>query len=485
MYQALKKYIASGIIGGISAVSLMAIMAPRDGSGNMTLVSGNPVTTGTAISSTWANNTLSDIATALTNSLAKDGQTTPTANLPMGTFRHTNVGDASARNHYSTVNQLQDNEFNTASSVAGTNSITASLAPAITSYSAGMTVVLTPANNNTGATTVALNGLTALDAQKYDGDALASGDLVAGIPALFVLDTGGDDWILLNPQSANLSNGVAINDLARQNFSTQTLGSVSGTNTITGALTPAITSYSAGMVITFQPAGNNTGATTLAVNGLTALDVQKADGDALISGDLVSGIPAVLVLDTGADDWVLLNPQASINGIATTDFARLSQSNTFTQANTFTESVSSGASALTVSATTPGYVWRETGAAANNQYWRFLLSSEQLIYQVSNDAFSSHGNWLTVDRTGTTVDTINLQATSVQANGTAVSVQGHAHAATDITSGTLAIARGGTGNANGVARNISGKSGTTKTLLANASCPPTSSGEDGQIWYCY
>lgn len=173
----------------------------RDGSGNYSLPAGNPVTAGTSISSTTHNNTMSDVATALTASIAKDGQTTPTANLPMGTFRHTNVGDASARNHYATVNQLQDNEFNTATSVAGTNSITASLSPAITSYSAGMLVVLTPANNNTGATTLALNGLTALDVQKYDGDALVSGDLVAGIPAVLVLDSGGDDWILLNPQS--------------------------------------------------------------------------------------------------------------------------------------------------------------------------------------------------------------------------------------------------------------------------------------------
>jgi len=50
---------------------------PRNGSGTYALVSGNPVTTGTVISSTWANNTLSDIATALTASLAKDGQTSP------------------------------------------------------------------------------------------------------------------------------------------------------------------------------------------------------------------------------------------------------------------------------------------------------------------------------------------------------------------------------------------------------------------------
>ena len=56
----------------------------RDGSGNFNLIAGNPVTTGTTIASTWANGTLSDIATALTNSIAKNGETIPIGNLPMG-----------------------------------------------------------------------------------------------------------------------------------------------------------------------------------------------------------------------------------------------------------------------------------------------------------------------------------------------------------------------------------------------------------------
>lgn len=49
---------------------------PRDISGNYTLPAGNPVVTGTTISSTWANSTLSDIAAALTASLSIDGSVT-------------------------------------------------------------------------------------------------------------------------------------------------------------------------------------------------------------------------------------------------------------------------------------------------------------------------------------------------------------------------------------------------------------------------
>ena len=63
----------------------------RNGSGVYSLPAGNPVVTNTTISSTWANNTLSDIATALTDSLAADGQTTATGNLQMGNNKITGL----------------------------------------------------------------------------------------------------------------------------------------------------------------------------------------------------------------------------------------------------------------------------------------------------------------------------------------------------------------------------------------------------------
>lgn len=53
----------------------------RNGSGTYTLPAGNPVVTGTTITTTWANNTLSDMATALSGSIAADGQTPITGAL--------------------------------------------------------------------------------------------------------------------------------------------------------------------------------------------------------------------------------------------------------------------------------------------------------------------------------------------------------------------------------------------------------------------
>jgi hypothetical protein len=74
----------------------------RNGSGTYSLPAGNPVVTGTTISSTWSNTTLTDIANALTGSLASDGQTTASGNLNMGTNKITNTADPTAEQDVAT-----------------------------------------------------------------------------------------------------------------------------------------------------------------------------------------------------------------------------------------------------------------------------------------------------------------------------------------------------------------------------------------------
>lgn len=78
----------------------------RNGSGTYTLPAGNPVVTGTTISSTWANNTLADIAATLTDSVAADGQTAMTGDLQMGGNRITNLADGIASTDAATVGQV-------------------------------------------------------------------------------------------------------------------------------------------------------------------------------------------------------------------------------------------------------------------------------------------------------------------------------------------------------------------------------------------
>jgi hypothetical protein len=72
-------------IGTALGVGLTAYIpyvdASRNSGGTYSLPSGNPVVTGTTITSTWANNTLSDISTELTNSLDRQGRGSMSAPL--------------------------------------------------------------------------------------------------------------------------------------------------------------------------------------------------------------------------------------------------------------------------------------------------------------------------------------------------------------------------------------------------------------------
>lgn len=75
--------------------------------GTYSLVAGNPVVTGTTISSTTHNNTLTDIASnGLTICVLKDGSQTITANIPMAGFIFTGLGAGSAAGHSIRYQQL-------------------------------------------------------------------------------------------------------------------------------------------------------------------------------------------------------------------------------------------------------------------------------------------------------------------------------------------------------------------------------------------
>jgi len=79
----------------------------RNGSGTYSLPAGNPVVTGTTISSTWANNTMNDLASALTDSVAADGQTSMTGNLNLNSNKIVNLADPTLVQDAVTLNFLQ------------------------------------------------------------------------------------------------------------------------------------------------------------------------------------------------------------------------------------------------------------------------------------------------------------------------------------------------------------------------------------------
>lgn len=78
----------------------------------------------------------------------------------------------------------------------------------------------------------------------------------------------------------------------------QYLADAGSANTISGALSPAITSYVTGMKVRIKVAATNTGATTINLNSLGTKAVKKLDGaTALVGGELIAGQVYIFVYD--------------------------------------------------------------------------------------------------------------------------------------------------------------------------------------------
>jgi hypothetical protein len=228
-----------------------------------------------------------DLAQGINNCLAKDGQNSPTANLPMAGFKHTGVADGSARNQYATVAQLQDQGVQALSSVAGTaNAITASMTPAISAYVTGARYTFKAVNTNNATTTLKIDSAAAVTIQ-YNGAALVGGEIVSGRYYEVVYD--GTNFQLLNP--SNVATPLWGG----------TTGGTSTAYTITPA--PAITAYATGQRFTFKAHTANGAAPTLAVNGLTTKTI-KRQGTALVGAEFISNDIVAVVYD-GTDFQLL------------------------------------------------------------------------------------------------------------------------------------------------------------------------------------
>ncbi len=116
----------------------------RNGSGVYSLPAGNPVVTGTTISSSWANNTMNDLASALTDSVAADGQTPMTGNLDLNTHKIVNLVAGSVAGDAVEYTQATTNVAITGGSIAGvTGSFTTLAASGAVSFT-GTGVMLIP-----------------------------------------------------------------------------------------------------------------------------------------------------------------------------------------------------------------------------------------------------------------------------------------------------------------------------------------------------
>lgn len=176
----------------------------RNGSGTYDLPAGNPVATGTVISSVVQNNTMTDIGTALTGSIARDGQSPATANIPMGDNKLTGLATPTARTDATSLGSIQDGVGVYGATVGGSgNAITVTLAPVITAYAAGQKFSFIAGAANTGGVTININGVGLKAITKVGTTALVANDILSG--SLVEVEYDGTRFQLISPIGADPS----------------------------------------------------------------------------------------------------------------------------------------------------------------------------------------------------------------------------------------------------------------------------------------
>ena len=206
-----------------------------NGSGTFNINSaGQPVVSGTVISSTAFNALTSDLATGLTTALTKDGQTTPTANITLGGYKITNLAAATLAADAVRFSQLQNFSTNTLITVAGTDTITGTVTPSLTAYATGQQFSFVAAGTNTTAVTLNIDGVGVKSVTRAGTTALAAGDILTGQVAIVEYD--GTQFQLLDPNAfTNLRVSGTLGVTGATTLSAAlTYGGVTLTNAVTG-----------------------------------------------------------------------------------------------------------------------------------------------------------------------------------------------------------------------------------------------------------
>lgn len=120
---------------------------------------------------------------------------------------------------------------------------------------------------------------------------------------------------IVSQVNANAAAGNVINASSIPTF--VPAGSVGGTaNAITLAPIPTISAYAAGQRMSFQAQASNTGAVTLATNGLTARALVFEDGTPLTGSEMLTG--GVYDVEDNGSHYILMNSSQGSNIISWT-----------------------------------------------------------------------------------------------------------------------------------------------------------------------
>jgi hypothetical protein len=302
-----------------------------NGSGTFNINSaGQPVVTGTVITSTAFNALTSDLANGLTTALTKDGQTTPTANIPMGNFKITGLAAGTAVADAVRLSQLQNGSTTSYITVTGTDTITGTVTPTLTAYATGQQFSFVVAATNTAAVTLNVDGIGAKAVTRTGSVALVAGDMVTG--QVVIVEYDGTRFQLLNGNSftnlkasgtlsvtgvATLGNGAILGTPA-----SGTVTNLTGTASININGTVGATTAATGAFTTLSATGNisTTGSSSI-LQVLAGASVQIQNTAASANWNFSTSGTGLTLNSPQLGTFSISNPVAITGTISTTGVA--------------------------------------------------------------------------------------------------------------------------------------------------------------------
>ena len=265
---------------------------------------GQPVVAGTTISETVFNALTADLANGLSTAITKDGQTTATANLPMGGFKLTNLGAGTASTDSARLGQVQSGAV-TLLAITGTDTVVGTLTPTLTAYATGQQFSFVAAGTNTTSMTLNIDSLGVKAITRSGATALIAGDITVGKMITVIYDgtqfQTSDARVPISTGVSGLGTGVAT-----------ALGvAVTGSGSVVLSASPTLT----GTMTAATISATTVGATT--VNATTVNATTGAFSGAITGGVTATGSTTSRTLATRFADTANVKDFGAIgNGVA-------------------------------------------------------------------------------------------------------------------------------------------------------------------------
>jgi len=196
---------------------------PRNGSGTYLPPAGTFGVFNAIIDEVAYNGWVTDLSTAMSESINTSGTKPWSASQSMGGFKLTSLGAGSALSDAANLQQVQQRIVAWAQAAGTGDVITATYSPVISAYADGMTLGLRALLANTvAAPTFNANSVGARKIFKAAGSPLVAGDIAGAGHDLQLtynasLDAGAGGWLLHNPQSTqslNITGQTALTAIA-------------------------------------------------------------------------------------------------------------------------------------------------------------------------------------------------------------------------------------------------------------------------------